>query len=164
MIDHINRKRIRYCLFWLKAKKDEKKKNMTEAEIQQLGLSQDEVEAIWSFYKSPKNMTISDFPAKWDVGIDDIDTMLNRPEKYWLFGISRFKVVKRPSIKVLYIDPETGSLVEKQEVLYDGEILGQKFFAQKGFAEVKTIGEKAVTVVDFEKILVDLPVRDSWGD
>jgi hypothetical protein len=167
--ENVKRRGIRYALFRIKAKVVEGKPLPTDEELTAIPLTREEFEGIKAHYKPPKGMHIRDFPDKWDIGIDDIDTMALRLEKYWLFGIQKTKVVRRPTVVITYLDANAG-LIEKKELLVDSENNGKSFLLDKGFAERRRVGEtkhgKPVykVFVLYDKIMENAETRITWGD
>lgn len=80
-----------------------------------------------------------DFHGKWDVGVDDATTAALRPETWWCFGISRFKLVPRLS-------------------LYE-RVTPSALFLAGGYAKR---GERGKIELDYGKIMEGLKTRDSW--
>lgn len=167
--ENVKRRGIRYALFRIKAKVTEGKPLPTEEELAKIPLTREEFETIKKHYKPPKNLHIRDFPDMWDIGIDDIDTMADRLEKYWLFGIDKLRVVQRPELVVTYLD-SSGKLVDRKELLVDDVDAGLVFLLEKGFAERRVVGKTASgknvkkIFVLYNEILEDVDTRTTWGD
>lgn len=167
--ENVKRRGIRYALFRIKAKVTEGKPLPTKEELAKIPLTEKEFEAIKKHYKPPKNMHIRDFPDMWDIGIDDIDTMADRLEKYWLFGIDKLQVVRRPELVVTYLD-HSGKLVDRKELLVDDANVGLSFLLEKGFAERRIVGTTAKgkdlkrIFVLYNEILENVGTRTTWGD
>jgi hypothetical protein len=140
----------------------------TDEELEKMRTTREQWEYICGKIKPPKNMHLRDFPIKWDLGIDDVGTMMDRGEKYWLFGIPKTTIVPRPKRVVTLLDG--GTVRERVEVMYDSVALGEQFFLEKGFAEKRVVGQtrqgKDVTkiFVLYDKILEGVGTRKTWGD
>lgn len=168
MIDDLARRRIRYCIFRRKAKVVEGKLLPTNSELEKMHTTREQWDYICDKIKPPRGMHLRDFPDKWDLGIDDVDTMVERGEKYWLFGIQKTTIVPRPKRVVTLLDG--GTVRERVEVMYDSEALGKQFFLEKGFAEKRVVGQtkqgKDITKIFilYDKILEGVDTRKTWGD
>lgn len=154
-IDELSRRKLRYVLFQAKRLADEGGERLSAKDIQ---LTDEQVEAIEKYYLS-KEFKAKDFSVLWDIGIDDIETMVNRREKYWLFGISRFVKVKRPIEKVTLLIGD--KLVDHDKAWIDDVREGERFFVREGFAKELGGGSRRI-VIDYEKILEQVDNRQTW--
>lgn len=168
MIDDLARRRIRYCLFRRKAKVQEGKPLPTASELEKMHTTTEQWDYISKKIKPPRNMRLQDFPDKWDLGIDDVGTMMERGEKYWLFGIPKTTVVPRPKRVVTLL--EGGTVKEKLITMTDSALEGERFFLEKGFAEQRVIGKTKSgkdiykTFILYDEILEGVATRKTWGD
>jgi hypothetical protein len=168
MIDELARRRIRYCLFRKKAKVMEGKPAPNGDDFEKMHTTEEQYRWICDNIKPPAGLNIRDFPEKWDVGIDDIPTMMDRGEKYWLFGIKKTSVVRRPKRMVTLL--QGNSLVEQLLEFTDSVLEGERFFLEKGFAEQRVIGktksgkEIFKTFILYDEILEGVSTRTTWGD
>lgn len=127
------RKAIRYALYRIKAEK------LEDVEP----LETDLCDAVRKFFRKQPNFDgWVNFDETWDIGIDDLDTMVLRPAKWWLFGISKTTIVMR------------GEAVDSSNV-------GNSKFLKEGYAERN---EQQPTRVDinYSKILTNCEERKSW--
>lgn len=166
VLEEVRRRKIRYVLYrtmW------EYTEGNDPVDPQEVGMTPGQVKAIVRHFVT-KEYPIDTFSKDWDIGIDDIDTMVNRKEKYWLFGISKFRHVKRP-VKEIYVpvpavmDEETGEELRpatmRPEIrsFVDSVDEGVKFMAGLGFA--KELSDNHWDY-DYQKILEGCPDRTAW--
>lgn len=151
-IADISRRTLRYILFQRQRIVLEGGKAIT---AKKLGLTSGQVKAVEEHFFDSE-FTPETFTKLWDIGIDDIGTMVNRPEKYWLFGISRFQKVKRPVERVTLLIND--KLIDHDKVWADSAHDAFKFFEREGF--VKTVSKD--TVIDYDKIMELAGSRITW--
>lgn len=142
VVNKLTRRQIRYILF----------RRKTEALEGVAAPDTPEALAVYEFYSSQRKFPgFDEFGDTWDIGIDDLDTMILRPEKWWLFGIGREHIVKRKH------QNEDG-------VAEGGKVLLRKGFARQierdGFSadEFRRVGFQ----VDYQKILHSMEDRRQW--
>lgn len=155
-IRSVPRKKVRYILFQAQRIK---KEGGTRLNSESLGLTDKQVKDIESHYID-KDHPLENFSTGWDIGLDDVFVMANRPEKYWLFGIRPWVRVPRPVEKILILDEAKG-LVEVKKTWFDSLDEGRKFFKGKGFI-IKTGEGPKDFQLDYDKILEDVDSRKSW--
>lgn len=165
VIEDIKRRKIRYVLF---RTQNEYVEGTDPLDPNDVDLTPGQVKAIQKHYLT-NEFHITKFATEWDIGIDDIDTMVNRKEKYWCFGISRYRHVVRP-VKEFYvpvpaIEDEDGNIVKaatmrpEMRPFADSEAQGIQFMAREGFA--KELSENHWDY-DYQKILEGVPDRTTW--
>lgn len=166
VLENVRRRKIRYVLYRTLWEYEEGADPVTPSQVD---MTPGQIKAIIRHFVTSQ-YPISGFAKNWDIGIDDLDTMVNRGEKYWLFGISRFIHVKRP-IKEVYVpveavvDEETGEVLKPATMrpelrpFADLRDVGIKFMVEKGFA--KELSENHWDY-DYQKILEGCPDRTAW--
>jgi hypothetical protein len=154
-IQDISRRKLRYVLFQAQRIANEGGKKLS---AEALDLTDAQVAAIEKHFLS-KEYTAKTFGSLWDIGIDDLDTMVNRPEKYWLFGISRFQVVERPKETILLLEGD--KLVEHQRTWIDSSREGLKFFKREGYTQ-SVESQPDTVLLDYGKILENVSSRKTW--
>lgn len=139
----LSRKDIRYVLF-------RKRLELLEGtpDSPKLAPTSDVANAIYEYYQKQPGFTGFDqFETHWDIGIDDMTTMLSRPGKWWLFGISKLRIVTRLSHHTETID----------DAMYH--------LSRNGFIDNPTQYESAAYAVsraDYVKILELVEIRKTW--
>lgn len=166
VIQDLKRRKIRYILFRTKWEELEGTDPVLPEEVD---LTIGQIKAIRRHFIT-NEFPIEGFETEWDIGIDDIDTMVNRKGKYWLFGIDKFVHVHRPKKRFLVpypevVDEESGEVIKragvKEEIreFVDSENDGIAFMRQHGFA--KELSENRWDY-DYQKILEGCPDRTTW--
>jgi hypothetical protein len=155
-IKSVSRKKSRYVLFQAQRIKAE---GGTRLNAESLGLTDKQVKDIEQFFLNEK-FTVQGFSRSWDIGLDDIFVMGNRPEKYWLFGIRPWVRVQRPVEKIMILNDDEG-LVEIKKTWFDSLEEGRNFFKSIGFINQYGKGPKEFHI-DYDKIMEDVDIRTSW--
>lgn len=142
------RRKIRYVMFRIKAKTSRKCLDFPP-ELKAL------VRPIRTVYQNQDGFIgWRNFPDQWDIGIDDEMTMRHRHDKWWCFGISRFRIVGNPGLCII----DTGAIVK----LVGQEQVGEYFF-HKGFArEVEAIKGGPSYQIDYAALRGSSEERTSW--
>ncbi len=155
------RKTVRYVLFQAKRINDEGGDPLPP---EKLNLTEQQVKDIENALVD-KDHTIEGFATHWDLGLDDIFVMANRPEKYWLFGIRPWVRVKRPVETILVLD-EVKGLIEVKKTWFDSEEEGKKFFKSLDYIIPDAGADLTKTPkafsIDYAKVLEDVDSRTTW--
>lgn len=153
----IRRKTIRYVLFAKKAEWVDKDPPIDPSVPK---LTREQWDDIVRYYYGDKDFKAIDFPERWDIGIDDLDTMVNRGEKFWLFGISRFTRVRRPTMKKTLW--ENGEVQIREQLWPETETFAIEVFNPKGFCQEVSHGNLKRLIPDYNRILETMANRQTW--
>lgn len=140
------RRSIRYIMFKLKS---DIKNDLNENQLKIY-------DAVRDYYSSLPDFGGWDkFSETWDIGTDD-DNVLNnwedpsRSDKWWTWGISRFKIVKR--VGLTYV-------INKEEGITKSFPGIMEYFVALGFAKPDGKGSYRL---DVKKMMLEVETRDKW--
>lgn len=158
-LENVNRKTIRYIMFRMKdaCERVFKEEMRVQFVLDSLpDFKKGIAKKIIAYYENKPNFTgWENFSTEWDVGCDDKIALMNwedttRLDKWWTFGISRFRVLKRPGLPTARNEKEG---ITRQ---FGGPM---EFFVAIGYAKPKNGSYD----LDVDKMLKDVNKRKEWA-
>lgn len=155
----VNRKTIRYIMFRMKYAQEKVFNDKMRIQFVLDSLPEYKraiAKKVVTFYSGKPGFTgWEDFSVTWDIGCDDAQALHNwddptRIDKWWTFGISRFRVVSRPGM------PTARNEAEGVTRQFGGPM---EFFVATGYATPHNGGYK----LDVDRLLAEVPKRKTWG-